>query len=249
MILEMKIDVPDVKGGRCISAEMQNGYILAKYEIGVEMLECRIDPSSFTGEWLDHKPSSRRQMETKKLYTDAKEKGRLHAFTCMKMDASVSNQRLLYQKGLPIKTGFSQRQWEKMLKDYNPGRNSRQMTRTEYVCRNLFLIQKLVESGLEISKAWESICDDSKNIGHYRNAYNPKNKLEPTGSREIVCGFMDLANVWKFIAEDPWEKTGGFWAAGGSYYAFSDSYPVADLIHNSDVLSTSYEGVGMIALD
>ena len=31
--LEMKIAIPEVKGGRCVSAEMKDGYILAKFEI------------------------------------------------------------------------------------------------------------------------------------------------------------------------------------------------------------------------
>lgn len=32
-ILEMKITVPEVKGGRCVSTEMKDGDILAKFEI------------------------------------------------------------------------------------------------------------------------------------------------------------------------------------------------------------------------
>ncbi len=152
----------------------------------------------------------------------------------MTIDTSVKDGKLVYQKGLPIKTGFSQRQWAKMLKDYNPSRNSRQMTRTEYACRNLFLIQRLVESGYEIAEAWEAVCDDSRKIGHYRNSDNPKNDFEPTGSRE-VCGFCDLGNACKFLAEDPWEEAGDFWAAGGYYYYNSYNYPVADFDHFFDV--------------
>ena len=254
--LEMKIAIPEVNGGRCISAEMKDGYVLAKFEIGENEtssiseseLECRIDPSIFVGAWLEHQPTSRRQKETLDLYQDAKAKGRLHAFTCMTIDTSVKDGKLVYQKGLPIKTGFSQRQWAKMLKDYNPSRNSRQMTRTEYACRNLFLIQRLVESGYEIAEAWEAVCDDSRKIGHYRNSDNPKNDFEPTGSRE-VCGFCDLGNAWKFLAEDPWEEAGGFWAAGGCCDYGSNYYPVADLYHCDGVGNVSNYGVGMLALD
>ena len=258
--LEMKIAIPEVKGGRCVSTEMKDGYILAKFEIEEETeknetssifeskLECRIDPNLFAGEWLNHQPTTPRQKETLHLYLDAKAKGRLHTFTCMTIDPSVKDGKLVYQKGLPIKTGFSQRQWAKMLREYNPSRNSRQMTRTEYACRNLFLIQRLVESGYEIEEAWKVICDDSKKIGHYRNSDNPKGTFEPTGSRE-VCGFCDLANAWKFIAEDPWEKAGGFWAAGGNYYYDSKNNPVADLDHFYDVDGDNGNGVGMLALD
>ena len=135
-----------------------------------------------------------------------------------------------------------------MLKEYNPSRNSRQMTRTEYACRNLFLIQRLVESGYKIEDAWRAVCDDSREIGHYCNSDNAKGDFEPTGSRE-VCGFCDLANAWKFIAEDPWEEAGGFWAAGGYYNNLSYCNPVADLLHCNYVDYNGNGGVGMLALD
>lgn len=255
--LEMKIAIPEVKGGRCVWAEMKEGYILAKFVIGENEenssvseseLECRIDPNIFAGEWLEHQPTTLRQEETLTLYQEAKAKGRLHAFTCMTVDPSIKDGKLVYQKGLPIRTGFSQRQWAKMLKEYNPSRNSRQMTRTEYACRNLFLIQRLVESGYKIEDAWRAVCDDSREIGHYRNSENPKGDFEPTGSRE-VCGFCDLANAWKFIAEDPWEEGGGFWAAGGDYDYGSNCNPVAGLFHNYNVDYEDIHGVGMLALD
>ena len=260
--LEMKIAIPEVKGGRCVcmSTEMKDGYILAKFEIEEETeknetssifeseLECKIDPNIFAGEWLNHQPTTRRQKETLNLYLDAKANGRLHTFTCMTIDPSVKDGKLVYQKGLPIITGFSQNQWEKMLKDYNPSRNSRQMTRTEYACRNLFLIQKLVKSGYEIEEAWKVVCDDSRKIAYYCNPDNLKYVPEPTGSRE-VCGFCDLGNTWKLIAEDPWDVSGGFWAAGGCYSNDSNHDPVADLYHSYDVDNFSNGGVGMLALD
>ena len=257
--LEMKIAI-EVKGGRCVLAEMKDGYILEKFEIeengeknenssiSESELERRIDPNIFAGEWLEHQPTTPRQKETLTLYKEAKDKGRLHAFTCMAIDPSVKDGKLVYQKGLPIKTGFSQKQWAKMLKEYNPSRNSRQMTRTEYACRNLFIIQKLVEFGYKIEEAWRAVCDDSREIGHYCNSDNAKGYFEPTGSRE-VCGFYDLANAWKFVAMDSWEKAGGFWAAGGNYDCYSYNYPVADLRHYYDVDYVYCSGVGLLALD
>ena len=258
--LEMKIAIPEVKGGRCVSTEMKDGYILAKFEIeeneeknenssiSESELECRIDPNIFAGEWLEHQPTTQRQKETLALYQEAKAEGRLHAFTCMTVDPSIKDGKLVYQKGLQPAVGFSQREWAKMLKEYNPSRNSRQMTRTEYACRNLFLIQKLVESGYKIEEAWRAVCDNSKDIGHYYNSDNAKGDFEPTGSRE-VCGFCDLANAWKFIAEDSWEEASGFWAAGGSYGDGSVFNPVADLNHNFIVDHNHNYGVGMLALD
>lgn len=216
---------------------------------GRSELECKIEPNIFAGEWLEHKPTTRRQEETLTLYQDAKAKGRLHTFTCMTIDPSFEEGRLVYQKGLQPEVNFTQENWSEKLKDYDPSRNSRQMTRTEYVCRNLFLIQKLVKSGYEIKKAWEAICDSSKKLGNYWNPDNTNHDFEPTGSRE-VCGFCDLANTKKLLAKDPWDKTVGFWIAGASCFYYDINNSVANHYHCT---YGGYEDcsccVGMLALD
>lgn len=103
--LEVKTAIPGIKGGRCISAEVKDGYILTTFEIEDPIfqseLECRIDPNTFEGKWLDHKPTSERQKETLMLYKEAKAKRRLHAFTCMRIDPSIIDGKLVYHKGLP----------------------------------------------------------------------------------------------------------------------------------------------------
>lgn len=261
--LEMKIAIPEVRGARFTSAELRDGYILAQFEIeevgdkkettptiSKNNFECRIDPEAFPldAEWFNHNPTTKRQRETKELFLDARSQGRLHSFTCMTIDPSIKDGKLVYEKGLPPAVGFSQRKWEKMLKEYNPSRNSRQLARTEYACRNLYLIWKLVESGYEVEEAWREVCDDSKKIGHYCNSNNAKEDFEPTGSRE-VCGFCDLANTYKLLAEDPWDKAGGFWDASGGYGDCGDDCPLADLIHNGSVYDDDDGGVGLLALD
>lgn len=252
--LEMKIAIPEVKGGRLTSTELKDGYILAKFEIGENHfsskseMECRIDPTIFEGEWLKHHPTTQKQKETLALYQDAKANGRLHAFTCMTVDPSIKDGKLVYQKGLPPAVGVSQIRWLRMLEEYDPSRNSRQMTKTEYACRNLFIIQKLVESGCEIEEAWIAVCDDSKKIGHYRNQDKPKDDFELTGTRE-VCGFCDLANTWKFLAKDPWDEDDATWTAGGSCNCDSSNSSVATLrklYYEFDIMP---DGVAELALD
>ena len=212
-------------------------------------LECRIDPRSFEGEWIEHQPTTKRQEETMMIYQDAKDKGRLHPFTCMTIDPSVKDGKLVYQKGMPIRTIFSYRQWEKMIINYNLSRNSRMMTRTEYVCRNLFIIQKMVEeSGYKIEVAWRKLCDASEEIGHYCDSDNFRECFEPTGSRN-VCGFYDLGNAYKLIKEDPWKETRVFLAAGGDCLARGWESPVADIGYLGDVDYVAKYGVGMLAMD
>lgn len=257
--LEMKIEVPGVNDGRIISTEVKDGYILLNFEVeegNMESInskvkeakekievpvasensefECKIDPIIFDGVWMEHEPSTERQKETLDLYKEAKSKGMLHSFTCMTIDPTVINKRLIYKKDQLPAVGLPQKKWKKILKEYNPRRNSRQMTRTEFICRNLFIIQKLVESGYGIDRAWYAVCDDSKEIGHYNNSYDAKGYFETTGSRE-VCGFYDLANTSKLLAEDPWNKNGGFWIAGGHCRYPSNIAPVADMYHSIDI--------------
>lgn len=250
---EMEITVPEVNGGRCVP-------------IPESELECRIDPSTFAGAWIEeYEPTSGKQKMTLDLYQDAKAKDRLHAFTCMTIDPSIKDGKMVYKKGLPIIANFSYSQWAKMLKDYNPSRNSRVMIRTEYACRNLFIIKNLIESGYKIADAWREVCDDSKNIGHYYDVNyarnDPKNDYEPTGSSEI-CGFCDLGNAWKFIAEDPWEEHSwdetpapceegtGFWVAGGFCKRSGSFGPVAELWYWSyKYYNYPLNGVAMLAMD
>ena len=88
------------------------------------------------------------------------------------------------------------------------------------------LIKQLVESGWSIEGAWNAVCNDSRNLGHYWNSAGALHKFEPTGSREI-CGFCDLGNAYKILAED--KETGGFWLAGGAYHCNGINNSLADL--------------------
>lgn len=251
--LEVKTAITEIKGGRCISAKVKDGYIITTFEIEEPIyqseLEYRIDPNTFAGRWLNHKPTSERQKETLMLYKEARAKSRLHAFTCMRIDPSILDGKLVYQKGLPSNYNLTVNEWKKMLKEYCPIRNSRQMTRTEYACRNLFIIQKLYKSGeYTIDEAWQAICDDSRKIGLYRDSDDARyGYYEPTGSRE-VCGFCDLGNTYKLLAEDPWEESGGFWHAGGVYDVYGYKFPVASHSHYYGG-ENHFRGVGMLALD
>lgn len=92
------------------------------------------------------------------------------------------------------------------------------------------------------------MCDDSRKIGHYRNSDGARGNFEPTGSRE-VCGFYDLANAYKLLAEDPWEEGGGFWDAGGYLDCYSNEDPVSALLHDRLFLDKRRYAVGMLAMD
>lgn len=58
-----------------------------------------------------------------------------------------------------------------------------------------------------------------------------QSQFEVTSSREI-CGFFDLANTYKILAED--DGTDGFWIAGGFFNTYSYNHPLSDLVKNYD---------------
>ncbi len=218
--------------------------------------ERRIDPLAFQtdADWLQYEPRTDRQNKTKKLFLNARAKGRLHAFTCMAIDPSFDpvTGELVYQPGLPPAVGKSYNDWVTILKNYAPERNSRVMTRTEGANKNLELIRRLVTwKKVSVEAAWDAVCDHSSELGHFADSDNAKNGFEVTGSRE-VCGFYDLGNVYKMLAEDSWKswkKAGGFWVAGGNFNYGGDDGSLADLSHNFDVDFDDYGGLGQLGLD
>lgn len=149
----------------------------------------------------------------------------LNDFRCPAMDPSFDRDgNLVYKEGEKPAIGKSAEFWYKEFKQFMPEKNSRMGTLKE---RNAFLgllIKYLVEEqGYEISEAWRAVCDDSKDLGHYRNSKNAKHDFETTGSRKIWL-FYDLANTRKIIADNNLAFV--FWIGGGSFACDSNLYPI-----------------------
>lgn len=185
---------------------------------------------SLEDEFMRYNPQSERSKEFKNLLTKVINKG-IKDFYRPVMDPYASKDGdFFYAAGNKPAVGHSYDWWEKKAMEFDPDRESRLGTRYEYVAFLGVLIKSLVEYGWKTADAWKAVCDDSKELGHYWNSENAKHSLETTGSRE-ACGFYDLANTYKILAEDEDEKAGGFWLAGGDYYDFSYINPLADLYH------------------
>ena len=164
-----------------------------------------------------------------------------------KLDPSLDSQgKICYQPGLRPAVGKSYNWWEKNAKEFCPERKSRLGTKSEYVAFLGVLIKKLVASGWSIADAWNAVCNDSRELGHYWNSESTLHNFEPTGSREI-CGFCDLANAYKILAED--EEAGGFWFAGGYYFFVGNFIPLADLNHYIIRFDECDNSVGWLVLE
>ena len=201
---------------------------------------------SLRDEFMKHKPKTEREERFKKQLTDAIKKG-IKDFWRPKYDPSFNEEQtgICHVEGKRPAVGKSYNWWNKVAKAFCPERHSRLGTKSEYVAFLGVLIKKLVESGWEVEDAWRAVCCDSRELGHYWNSPNVKNAFEDTGSREI-CGFFDLANTCKILAED--EEAGGFWLAGGYYRDDSCYCPLAALVHLNYLDNGSNYGVGWLVL-
>ena len=176
--------------------------------------------------FLKYSPKTKAERKFKDLVETAIKNGLkdFWRFTC---DSSYDdNGCICYEPGKKPAVGKSYNWWAKTAKELKPEQGSRLGTKSEYIAFLAVLIKELVDSGKCIEWAWNAVCNDSKELGHYWNSANSKHAFEETGSREI-CGWYDLANCYKILADD--KEAGGFWLAGGDYGKSSYSYPLADM--------------------
>lgn len=201
---------------------------------------------SLNDEFMQYEPETGEEREFKLLLAKAIKSG-LKDFKRPKCDPSFNEGGICYEYGKAPAVGKSYNWWNQVAKNFKPEYNSRLGTKTEYVAFLGVLIKQLVEeSGWSVKKAWDAVCNDSKELGHYWNSENAKHDFESTGCREI-CDFYDLANCYKILAED--EEAGGFWLAGGDCNNFGFGSPLADLYHDYGQDYDYSFGVGWLVLD
>jgi len=201
---------------------------------------------SLTDKFMRHSPKPGREQAFKALLIKVIKSG-VSDFYRPKLDPSLDSQgKICYQPGLRPAVGKTYNWWKREAKEFCPGRKSRLGTKSEYVAFLGVLIKKLVESGWSIADAWIAVCDDSISLGHYWNSKEEWHDFEPTGSRE-VCGYFDLANTCKMLAED--EEAESFGLAGGDRHSNSYHRPLA-LIHRCVFCDIKYsDSVGWLVLE
>lgn len=250
----------EVSGGRITEAYvMPNGKCKMVIEVAApqststvvtpqEDIFVKVEASklSLEDEFMKHQPQSNEERNFKELVKTAIKRG-LKDFWHPRYDPSVdADGRICYVPGRMPAVNLSYNWWEENAKKYAPKSGSRLGTRTEYIAFMAVLIKELVVSGWTVKKAWHAVCNDSKKLGHYKNSNNAKYVLEYTGSREI-CGFCDLANIYKILAGD--NETGGFWSAGGNCFVFSYSHPLSALCYKDHCYSHDYCSTGWLVLE
>ena len=202
---------------------------------------------SLNDKFMQHVPTTEREEDLKLLLTKAIQKG-VKDFYRPKYDPSFNKDGtgVTFKAGERPAVGKSYNWWKEVAEKFMPERHSRLGTNSEYVAFQGVLIKKLVEDcKWSVAKAWHAVCNDSKELGHYGNSEGAKSSFEDTGMREI-CGFFDLANTYKILAED--DSIGAFWLGGGHYAYDGDDFSLADLDWDTDFINGNVFGVGWFVL-
>lgn len=163
------------------------------------------------------------------------------------MDPSFADANTIhYVAGEGPAVGKSYNWWTKAAKEFMPDRGSRLGTKSEYIAFLAVLIKVLVQNGWSTKKAWNAVCNNSKEIGHYWDSVEAKGTFEKTGSREIY-GFFDLGNTCKILSAD--KNCDAFVVTGGYYNCNGGSDPLfkMELLHNC--YFSNNVGVGWIVLE
>ena len=156
---------------------------------------------------------------------------KLKDFMIFRIDPSMDyDKKIIYKEGLEPVVGMSVEWWYKRITNILPERNSRFGDIKQYYAFLGYLINYLVKViGYSIERAWDEVCNKSKNLGHYYDSDIELNdpylgKMRPTGSNKIG-EFADLGNTMKIIKDSSSET--GFSMVGGCYDDFSDLSPLS----------------------
>jgi hypothetical protein len=146
-------------------------------------------------DFLKYETCSNREEFAKELILEAIEKG-VKNFYRPWCDPSFveDSEKICFHLGKKPAVGKKHKWWIEAAQNYAPERNSRLGTRLEYGAFLGVLIKELVADEASSLWAWNAVCNDSEELGHYWNSKKAKHKFEPTGSR-LVCAFYDLANT------------------------------------------------------
>lgn len=201
---------------------------------------------SLTDDFMQHVPKTAKEKKLKARIEEAISSG-VNDFFRPNMDPSFDKTgRIVFAAGISPATGKSYKWWEKAAKNYCPERKSRLGNKNEYAAFVGVLIKKLVSDGVNVSEAWNLVCNEAHKLAHFANSFGHKHMFETTGSREAF-GFYDLANTYKILMEDPIRKT--FPLASGTCHCSSVTYPLCGFFIYREKKEELFDSVGWIVLE
>lgn len=187
----------------------------------------RASELSLSDDFMKYIPKTPKERQFKK-WVEAVIKAGVQDFYRPTIDPSIDGEgRICYQAGMMPAVGKSYNWWCEHAEMYCSERKSRLGTLYEYFAFLAVFIKEAPTYGKTIEWAWNSVCNDSKELGRYWDSIDVKNVLEDTGNRE-VCGWCDLANTCKILKDDKLPRH--FYLAGGYCMSDGDYRPLAYLL-------------------
>lgn len=198
---------------------------------------------SLDDEFLKHRPKTESQRKFKKALREAIKTG-LYDFRKSKMDPSEDEYgKICFKIRQKPALNHSCEWWYETALGINPAKNSRLGSEKEYIAFLGVIIKELVEKfNYSVDYAWETVCDQSKNIGYYRDTPGWSVNYEKTGKH-----WFDFANTQKILHKvTPFSK---FKVASGSCFDYGDSKPLVytEIVFNPSLIIEEY--VGWIVMD
>lgn len=188
---------------------------------------------------LKHKPRNNRERafwnDLKQVVTNSKVK----SFLVPIYDASIAEDGTLqFVAGCKPAVGYSYNELKKMVKK----KRIRLGRKSQYILFLGMLIYRLIKEGWSEEDAWNAVCTDSKELGHYSDSVDAKPDFELTGSREVASWIRDRGNACKVVGDDKYINL--CWHAGGYYQCYGNCYPLADMFCIDDPDYHCEHGVG-----
>ena len=180
-------------------------------------------------DFLKREPQSEMEDKLKEGLFYAIEKG-VSNFRMPRLDPSIDSKtgKIIFKAGEKPALNKSPEWFFKKFKTFMPTKNSRMATESH---RNIYLgliIKYLIEQeGYGVGEAWNAICNESKELGHFSDSELNKGIIEPTGQRPVGIWF-DLGNTCKYITDD---ERSEFLLVGGDYSHKSTMFSVSHTIH------------------
>jgi hypothetical protein len=194
---------------------------------------------SLDDKFMQYIPKTTEEKKTMDLISEAI-LGGVKNFYRPRMDPSFSASGIDYRIGVKPAIGRSYSWWDNAAKNYCPERGSRLGTRLEYAAFLGVLIKKLIDTGKTVEWAWNAVCNDSKELGHYADSKGIKGDFESTGSR-FICGFYDLSNVPKLLKSSFYYiQVSGMFSSPGHYSPIARM--LEDYFGNLERMDSNYVG-------
>jgi len=217
------------------------------YETDYEKIFSLIEASklSIDDRFLRRRPKTEKQSNFRKRVIAAILAG-LEDFKAPLFDPSIDkNDNIYFCYGNRPGVARQANWWIENAPKYLPG-----ISRIGTTAEHDAFLATLIKKGFA---TWEQVCDNSKEIGHYRDSEDAKEDFENTGSRPLG-EFYDLGNTNKITLKG--KEGSDVSIKGGNYYYDGYSCPLAEVSYFGDssdfysIANTIYcGGVGWIVLD